>query len=51
MIPENKILYIPARQIRNDNVEAFQAELQRLLSSEDAKETTEVTSEAGDKSP
>jgi len=52
VIPENKILYIPARQIRNDNVEAFQAELQRLLSSEDAKDTREVTSEAaGDKSP
>ena len=52
VIPENKILYIPARQIRNDNVEAFQAELQRLLSSEDAKDTREVTSEAAsDKSP
>jgi len=35
VIPEDKILYIPARQIRNDNVDAFQAELQRLLASED----------------
>ncbi len=32
VIPENKILYIPARQIRNDNVDEFRAELDRLLS-------------------
>ncbi|MDG2206448.1 MAG: sugar-binding protein [Pirellulales bacterium] len=32
VIPENKILYIPARQIRNDNVDEFRAELDRLSS-------------------
>ena len=33
-IPEDGILYIPARQIRNDNVDAFRAELKQLLSTE-----------------
>ena len=52
VIPENKILYIPARQIRNNNVAAFQAELQRLLSTEESEGTTNVVSEpAGDESP
>ena len=37
VIPENKILYIPARQIRNDNVDEFRAELDRLLSDASAE--------------
>ena len=45
VIPEDKILYIPARQIRNDNVDAFQAELQRLLASEDPVEEGAATSQ------
>jgi ribose transport system substrate-binding protein len=36
VIPEGRILYIPARQIRNDNVDAFRAELKRLLATKDS---------------
>ena len=42
VIPEGKILYIPARQIRNDNVDAFRAELERLLATEDAESEGEA---------
>jgi len=48
VIPENKILYIPARQIRNDNVDEFRAELDRLLSdaSAEADNPSEAKSDA-----
>jgi len=49
VIPENKILYIPARQIRNDNVDEFRAELDRLSS--DASADTDNPPESKDGAP
>ncbi len=51
VIPEDKILYIPARQIRNNNVDAFQAELQRLLGAEPVGGDETAPSKSGDESP
>lgn len=47
LVPENKIIHIPARKIRKDNVEEFWAELKSRLGKSDKKTDSKSESETG----
>lgn len=51
LVPENKIIHIPARKIRKDNVEEFWAELKSRLGKSDKKTDSKSESETGKSQP
>lgn len=48
LVPENKIIHIPARKIRKDNVEEFWTELKSRLGKSDKKTESKTESETGE---